>query len=116
LALAERLQLPQRQRRWLEALPLLRAGLPRSRPATPATPWDWTAWLEQPGLPPEAIALALAAGIGPRRPLLRWWLHWRHLPAPQTARQLLQAGMAPGPALGERLRELRAQRLDQERC
>lgn len=115
VALAERLQLPQRQLRWLEALPLLRAGLPRSGPAALATPWDWTAWLEQPGLPPEAIALALAAGIGSRRPLLRWWLRWRHLPAPQTARQLLQAGITPGPALGERLRELRAERLRAER-
>lgn len=110
-ALAERLQLPRRQLRWLAALPLLRAGLPPAGSAAAATPWDWTRWLEQPGLPPEAIALALAAGIGPRRPLLRWWLRWRHLAAPQTARELLQAGLAPGPALGDRLRELRAERL-----
>jgi poly(A) polymerase len=61
------------------------------------------------------VALALAAGIGPRRPLLRWWLRWRHLRSPRTAAALIEAGMTPGPQLGQRLRQLRAERLDAER-
>ena len=65
---------------------------------------------------PEAIALALACGIGPRRPLLRWWLRWRHLRGERSAAELMAAeGIAPGPLLGERLRQLRRERLVQER-
>jgi len=49
--------------------------------------------------------------------LLRWWLRWRHLKAPCSAGELMAAeGLRPGPALGERLRQLRAERLAQERC
>jgi poly(A) polymerase len=64
----------------------------------------------------DAVALALAAGIGPRRPLLRWWLRWRHLQAPFTAGELMEReNLGPGPALGQRLRQLRAERLRLER-
>jgi poly(A) polymerase len=63
-----------------------------------------------------AVALALAAGDGPRRPLLRWWFRWRHVTAPCNAAELIaREGLAPGPALGARLRQLRAERLDQDR-
>ena len=62
----------------------------------------------------EAVALAIASGVGPRRPLLRWWFRWRHLKAPLAAADLIAAGQRPGPDLGERLRALRAERLDQE--
>jgi len=76
--------------------------------------------LEAPGLSPEAVALELATGLPhrslPRRPLLRWWLRWRLLKAPVTAAELMAAeGLRPGAALGERLRQLRAERLAQER-
>ena len=65
----------------------------------------------------EAVALALlGSGRQQRRPLLRWLLRWRHLASPISARSLLADGVAPGPALGERLRQLRLQRLQQERC
>jgi len=47
--------------------------------------------------------------------LLRWWLRWRQLKAPLSAADLIAAGARPGPELGERLRALRAERLDQER-
>jgi poly(A) polymerase len=53
--------------------------------------------------------------MGPRRPLLRWWLRWRHLRSPIAAEQLIAEGVRPGPALGARLRQLRAERLDRER-
>jgi poly(A) polymerase len=61
------------------------------------------------------VALALAAGDGPRRPLLRWWWRWRHLGPPCSAADLIAAGIPPGPALGARLRQLRAERLAAER-
>jgi poly(A) polymerase len=79
------------------------------------SPSRWSALLEAPGLSVEAVALALASGFGPRRPLLRWWLRWRQLGAGCSAAELMAAGMAPGPALGQRLRQLRAERLDRER-
>jgi poly(A) polymerase len=47
--------------------------------------------------------------------LLRWWARWRHLQPACNAQQLLAAGMQPGPAVGQRLRELRAERLRGER-
>jgi poly(A) polymerase len=113
LALAERLQLPHRQHRLLEGLQDLRRRLALAGDGD--SPAAWTARLEQPGLPVEAVALALAAGLGPRRPLLRWWLRWRHLGAGTTASELMAAGLPPGPALGQRLRWLRLQRIDAER-
>lgn len=121
LALAERLQLPHRQQRLLGGLQHLRAllaehGSCQGPGRTRLSVADWTRLLEAPGLPPEAVALALAAGIGPRRPLLRWWLRWRHLRCPITAADLIaREGLRPGPALGSRLRQLRGELLDGER-
>ena len=118
LALAERLQLPQRQQhllaQWLLLVERLeQASWPGSTGAW--SPSRWSALLEGGGGTPAAVALALAAGSGPRRPLLRWWLRWRHLRGDLTAADLLAAGIAPGPELGERLRHSRAERLDRER-
>ncbi|MBM5799434.1 MAG: CCA tRNA nucleotidyltransferase [Cyanobacteria bacterium K_DeepCast_35m_m2_023] len=124
LALAERLQIPHRQHKllvqWLE---LRRRWEQLDGPSAAASPWApslWCQWLEAPGLSPEAVALELATGLPhrslPRRPLLRWWLRWRLLKAPVTAAELMAAeGLRPGAALGERLRQLRAERLAQER-
>jgi poly(A) polymerase len=124
LAVAERLQLPHRQHRLLARFLALRQRLialpPEADGGGPA-PGRWTAarWcelLEEPGSAPEAVALALAAGVGPRRPLLRWWLRWRHLSPGVTASELMaSAGLRPGPELGRRLRERRRERLERER-
>lgn len=121
VSLAERLQLPHRQHRLLVGFLQLRRRLqqPQAAAAACGRAWgaqQWTALLEEPGHGPEAVALALAAGVAPRRPLLRWWLRWRHLQAPVTAAQLLADGVRPGPELGERLRRARLQRLAGERC
>lgn len=113
LALARRLQLPHRQQLLLAGLAELRRRLEEAAPAD--SPLIWTARLEASGLPAEAVALALAAGVGPRRPLLRWWLRWRQLGPGVTARELIEAGLPPGPALGERLRSSRLERLRRER-
>jgi len=123
VALAERLQLPHRQHRVLEQLIHLRRSLAAARMGTasgaaglPGSPWHWCQLLEAPGLSPSAVGLALACGLGPRRPLLRWLLRWRHLGPECTARDLFASGVPPGPALGEGLRRSRAERLERERC
>ncbi len=115
LALAERLQLPHRQQRMLAQLLQLRRRLAGGQ-LQPAGAADWCALLEAPGLSAEAVALALALGQGPRRPLLRWLLRWRLLKPARSAEQLLAAGWRPGPALGAELRRLRSLRLAEERC
>ena len=79
-----------------------------------ALPEHWCALLEASGCSPEAVALALACGSGPRRPLLRWLLRWRQVKAELTAADLLAAGMRQGPELGQRLRQLRAEALEQQ--
>ena len=116
LALAERLQLPHRQHRllaqWLE---LRRRLVEHQLEGSPAQPEHWCALLEASGCSPEAVALALACSSGPRRPLLRWLLRWRQVKAELTAADLLAAGMRQGPELGQRLRQLRAERLRLER-
>ena len=113
LALAERLQLPHRQHRLLARWQALRGVMPQRADAlsVPA----WCALLEDHRHGPEAAALALASGAGPRRPLLRWLLRWRQLHSPVSAHALINRGLRPGPALGEELRRLRAERLEQER-
>jgi len=115
LALAERLQLPHRQHRLLAQLAELGERLETAGPTNGWSVSRWCALLEGQGISAEAVALAIASGVGPRRPLLRWWLHWRQLKAPLSAADLIAAGQRPGPELGERLRALRAERLDQER-
>lgn len=115
LAVAERLQLPHRQQRLLAALERLRARLAGEEALPAKTVAQWCRLLEAPGTPPESVALALAAGIGPRRPLLRWWLRWRHIQAPIRAAELIaREGLRPGPDLGARLRQLREERLGLE--
>ncbi|MEB3200508.1 MAG: CCA tRNA nucleotidyltransferase [Synechococcaceae cyanobacterium] len=116
LPLAERLQLPHRQHRLLEGLQRLRQRLGELPPeARHWPPSRWSEVLEAHGWLPEVVPLALVAGLGPRRPLLRWWLRWRHLRSAESARDLIAAGMLPGPALGEALALRRRQRLDAER-
>jgi len=60
----------------------------------------------------QAVALALACGLQPRRPLLRWCHRWRQLQPRQTAHQLLAAGVPRGPELGRRLRALRIEAIE----
>jgi poly(A) polymerase len=118
LAVAERLQIPHRQHRLLARYLWLREQLERLEPPPSGgdrSPSDWCRLLEAPGVAAEAVALALAASVGPRRPLLRWWARWRHLRPPVTAEALMARGMTPGPALGQRLRQLRVEQLDRER-
>jgi poly(A) polymerase len=124
LALAERLQLPHSQHKllssWLALRERLDQEVPHSRGAGHVV--SWCALLEAPGCSADAVALGLvcsAAGVQPwrqwRRPLLRWWWRWRHIQAPLQASDLIAQGLKPGPALGARLRQLRAEALAAER-
>ena len=134
LALAARLQLPHGQHKllasWLalrERLALEAASGSVDGQGQSANPQGldaarWCALLEAPGCAPEAVALGLAASAGGlqpwrqwRRPLLRWWARWRHIQAPLQASDLIAQGVEPGPALGARLRQLRAEALAAER-
>ena len=129
LALAERLQLPHAQHKLLAAWLALRERLAEEGPVGGApgggAAGDAVSWcnlLEAPGCSADAVALALACsagGVQPwrqwRRPLLRWWWRWRHIQAPLQASDLIAQGLNPGPALGARLRQLRAEVLAAER-
>jgi poly(A) polymerase len=112
-AAAARLDLPQHQGRALAAAATLRRQLAAG--PTPHDAADWDERLAPVGA--EAVALALLASPRRRRrPLLRWLLRWQSLDSPISARQLLDQGVPPGPALGQALRRLRRERLQQERC
>jgi poly(A) polymerase len=123
LALAKRLKLSRGHERLLEQAQLLKQRLAElalegadvnvARSDWGWSPARWTSWLEQPGGSPEAVALVLVASQGPRRPLLRWWLRWRKVRSAVSAAELMEVeGLRPGPALGQRLRDLRLECVD----
>ena len=123
ISLAARLQLPMQQQRVLQQQQILLGWLAEVRPDQ-MSEWsaaDWTQALERQGVAPEAVAHAvcLLAQQGADgalwKPLLRWWGRWRHLQAAVTAKDLMAGGWKPGPALGDELRRLRWQRLEQLR-
>ena len=123
LALAARLQLPIQQQRVLQQQESLLQWLVEVKPEQ-VSEWsaaDWTKSLERQAVAPEAVAHAVCLLAQTRadrsfwKPLLRWWGRWRYLQAPTTAKQLIAQGWQPGPALGEELRRLRWQRLEQLR-
>ncbi|MHA3961184.1 tRNA nucleotidyltransferase/poly(A) polymerase family protein [Synechococcus sp. LTW-G] len=112
LALAERLQLPHRQHKLIAQMLDLDQRL-QSQPAVQA-PSAWCECLEAPGVSPESVALALAAGIGQRRPLIRWLFRWRHVRSPVSAQSLmLSEQLSPGPKLGDRIKFFRFSYLDE---
>ena len=113
LELAERLQLPHRQHKLLMQLLALQSRLNVGLDQAQAPSW-WAEFLESPGLSPEAVALQISLGGLHWRPLLRWWGRWRHVRSPIPAQALIQEeGLRPGPALGQRLKALRFEALDQ---
>lgn len=118
LALAERLQVPHRQHTTLRQFLELRRRLALAtspKGSSGWSPWQWSQFLEVRDLSPDAVALSLASGLGPRRPLLRWLLRWRHLGPETSAGDLMAGGVPAGPVLGEQLRRSRQQRLERER-
>jgi len=114
VALSDRLQIPHRQHRLLGQFMDLRERLAASQYTEGWPPSRWCTVLEAPGVSPEAVALALCWGFRPRRPLLRWWCRWRHIRPGVSAADLIASGLAPGPLLGQRLAQLRSERIDRE--
>ncbi|WP_114993667.1 CCA tRNA nucleotidyltransferase [Synechococcus sp. UW179A] len=112
IALAQRLQMPLQQRRWLEELLELRSWLLQEVFSHSWSDWDaleWTRKIEAGRWSVEAVALAVVDNPPCRRPLLRWWGRWRHVVSPISARELMAEGLRPGPELGEALRQAREQ-------
>ena len=118
LALAQRLQLPLQQQRWIEERTGFQAWLAEQVLPDSWQGWSaarWTEALESRLWSAEVVVLEVAL-MGPCwRPLLRWWGRWRHVKPPQTARDLIATGLQPGPQLGEALRQSRLQRLESMR-
>jgi poly(A) polymerase len=115
LMLAARLQLPHREQRCLQRWLHLQRACPNPEATADWPASRWCQWLESSAHSPEAVALALVMGMQPRRPLLRWLLRWRHVRSPISAGELMRReGLGPGPALGRRLEQLRAEQLDQQ--
>ena len=115
LAVAQRLQIPGKQKQWLQQCGALRDWLVETPPALEATPSIWSTALEQQGCSPEAVALAVTLRPPQWKPLLRWWGRWRRIQPPQTARDLIAEGWQPGPAIGEELRRQRSAAQDRSR-
>ena len=118
LEVAERLQLPFQQIRWLEQVQEIFIWLGSDAMQAPELSWkpvDWTESLERQGWSAEAVALAVAGSERHWRPLLRWWGRWRHLTSPKSAKTLIAEGWSPGPPLGTELKRRRRQVLERSR-
>lgn len=114
-SVAERLEIPGRQRKWLQQLPILQRWLRCEAPSVSASPATWTESIEGRGWSPELVALAVALRPPQWRSLLRWWGRWRLIKSTRTAQELLAEGWRPGAALGAELRRLRRQALERSR-
>lgn len=118
LAVAERLQLAHRQqqllRRSLELQTWLQGLSPQNTHAW--KPSHWTDALEQRGTKAEPVLVLMLLGPNHpqyRRPLLRWLLRWRLIQSPLGAKELMNQGLSAGPELGSRLKELRAEAINE---
>ena len=118
LAIAKRLQLAHRQQQLLSKSLELQSWLQSLNPET-TDGWkasDWTFALEERAAKAEPLTALML--LGPRhqhhrRPLLRWLLRWRLIESPISAKELMNQGVSAGPALGTRLKELRAEAINQ---
>ena len=115
VAVAQRLQIPGKQQQWLQQCGALCDWLVNASPPLEAPPSMWSSSLEQQGCSPEAVALAVTLRPPQWKCLLRWWGRWRWIQAQQTARDLIAAGLQPGPAIGVELRRQRSEAQDRSR-
>ena len=115
LDLAQRLQLPLQQQRWINQRMDFKVWLAEQVLPLPWQGWTaarWSEALEARAWSPEVVALEVVLMTPCWRPLLRWWGRWRHVKPSHTARELIAQGLQPGPQLGEALRRSRLQRLE----
>ena len=115
VAFAQRLHIPGKHQQWLQQVVALREWLMDSPHLLDASPSICSTALEQQGWSPEAVALAVTLRPQQWKPLLRWWGRWRWIQAPQTARDLIDEGWQPGPAMGQELRRQRSAAQDRSR-
>ena len=115
VAVAQRLQIPGKHQQWLQQCSALCEWLADDPLPLDASPSVWSTALEQQAWQPEAVALVVTLQPRQWKQLLRWWGRWRRIQAPQTARDLIDAGWQPGPAIGEELRRQRSQAQDRSR-
>ena len=113
IKLAQRLQLPHVQQRIINQSQNLRNRL-EDTSMLPQKPSEWSEFLETSVRSPLAVALLLTSGYIPRRPLLHWYVHWRHCKSPENASELIQQGWLPGPNLGHEIKRLRMKALDEK--
>jgi len=109
--LAKRLQLPDVQQHWLMEMQILMCQL--NGTLLLQTPAGWCEMLENTVSSSKVVGLAIVAGAQPRKFLLRWLFKWRHVKSQVTAKDLIDQGWEPGPALGQELKRLRYIFLDQ---
>ncbi|NDG23946.1 MAG: CCA tRNA nucleotidyltransferase [Synechococcaceae bacterium WBB_10_009] len=112
VALVRRLQLPHGQQALIARARQLEQHLPEI--PWPSLPSQWCGQLEALPGGADAVALLIALGVQPRRPLLRWFWCWRHVASPLDGAALRQRGWPSGPALGAELKRLRAEELDRQ--
>ena len=115
LSVAQRLQLPGHQQHWLSQMVDLKQWLLVDAPSVSSLPSVWSEALEALGPKAESVALLICLMPVQWKPLLRWWGRWRKIKSLKTARQLLDSGWHPGPALGKELNRLRREAQDRSR-
>ena len=117
IALAHRLQLPCRQHRLLGKYFSAKEELNRNKDLLMNNPLPsvWTHILESRDFTPDSVALIIACGSCYQKPLLRWFEKWRFIKSPISGAYLNEVeGIASGPELGKRMRQMRYWHIDQD--
>lgn len=108
--LLDRLSIPARRR---DAITAAATQAPRLARALEAAPTPSRIAAAAGGMPAEAVALAGALGAaGAASAARRWLSELRHVRLEIRGQDLLDAGVDPGPEIGERLRRALAAKLD----
>ncbi len=113
--IAARLQLPiQQQNLILQTIEIKKflLGISLKTEYLDWPPSKWVEEIEQANWNTQAIEIAICNAYPMWRKLLKWLHKWRLVKSPISAKELIEKGWEPGPALGQELRKLRARALD----
>ncbi len=108
--LAERLQLPEKEKSLLKESHCIFKSYSSKDFLQEAKEWgaiQWCEEIESSHWKPDAIAITICAGSPVWKPLLRWWGRWRLIKAQPTAKELISEGWEEGVKLGQELKRLR---------
>tara|TARA_Y100001968_G_scaffold332705_1_gene391889 strand:- start:1565 stop:2827 length:1263 start_codon:yes stop_codon:yes gene_type:complete len=117
-AIAKRLQLSTKERNLIadsERFNRYITKLSASRDLSKCSPYQWCQIIEEGNFDKDAIGITIILGTPLWRFLLRWFLHWRLIKSPISAKELIEQGWQPGPSLGEELKRQREQILKKEK-